>query len=79
MEWITILDAQNRLGQLNQLRHGRVIIIFRNGRAWDCGPPMLFDVFKVSAQGWVDPPRRSLPPSASPTDTATMRLQEDPD
>jgi hypothetical protein len=38
MEWITILEAQVRLGQRNQARQDRLIMIWRNGRTWDGGP-----------------------------------------
>jgi hypothetical protein len=49
MEWIIVLEAQNRLGQRNHLWRDRIINITRNGRNWDGGPPMIFDIFKVNA------------------------------
>jgi hypothetical protein len=58
MEWITILEAQVRLGQRHQARQDRLIMITRNGRTWDGGPPNMFDVFRIIAQGWGGAPKR---------------------
>jgi hypothetical protein len=51
MEWITILDAQNRLGQRNQARQDCLINVLRNGRNRDGGPPMFFDIFEIMVNG----------------------------
>jgi hypothetical protein len=68
IEWITVMEAQVRLGQRNQARQDRLITITRNGRQWDGGPPNILDTFRITAQGWGGAPKKktNVPPPRPP-------------